>query len=368
MVCCCLTLDSIKFILAGNPKARQLPIPLALATPALHTYHGNAADVMGNPRERFLGSCKSPAASNFQFLAEIAFSCLHGTLTQYLAHGVRIPFSLLVPISSQGRNVQEWTIPWLVCVTQGLRAAALPRPPLPGGREAARAMQQDRSCTPGAERSGRQRGPELRAARLWGRPGSSRPGEQEARLAVRRLLLSPPLPTRAGAAQPSPGAAFPPIASARHARKGRHGAGTTQARAAVAAASRCGRPMAVGGGPRWPTTARSSATSWRRWSPSTRTRSRVRGRAGSRRAGGGAGGRGGAAAGPALFRAARLGWVLGVLVRSPWPGKAKRWMALVARSVGAALPRLAPWQPGVGKPVPCAGRMLFGGALQKMQP
>lgn len=51
-------------------------------------------------------------------------------------------------------------------------------------------------------------------------------------------------------AQPSPEAAFPPTASARHARKGRDGAGTTQARAGKAAASRCGRPMAVGGGPR----------------------------------------------------------------------------------------------------------------------
>lgn len=61
-----------------------------------------------------------------------------------------------------------------------------------------------------------------------------------------------------------------------------------------------------------------------------------RGRAGSRRAAGGAGGRGGAAARPAGGRAARLGWVLGMLAGFPRAGKARRSMAPVARAVGTA--------------------------------
>lgn len=53
-VCSCLTLESVKLILAGwiHPRAGQLPAPLALETPTPHTHHGDAC----NDGERFPGS------------------------------------------------------------------------------------------------------------------------------------------------------------------------------------------------------------------------------------------------------------------------------------------------------------------------
>lgn len=74
---------------------------------------------------------------------------------------------------------------------------------------------------------------------------------------------------------------------------------------------------------------------------------------------------------PRGFGAARLGWAFGMLVRFPWPGKAERLMAPVARGEGAAPAAFSvvARQPARrGHPVPCAGRMLFGEAFQKMRP
>lgn len=55
----------------------------------------------------------------------------------------------------------------------------------------------------------------------------------------------------------------------------------------------------------------------------------------------------------------------------PGRGKQRAWWPLWPGPWALPLPRLAPWhssQPGVGNPVPSAGGMLFGEALEKMRP